>query len=65
MAGGVPGSVRWLAFAGWLVVPVAAAWAAYALGGLPFLWTGPLWLALAVLYMALYFRWVRRRGGPD
>ncbi len=61
MEDGIPQSIKWLAFAGWLIVPVAVVWAAYAFLALPFLWTGPAWMALALTYMVLYFRWVRRR----
>jgi len=63
MEDGIPQQVKWLAFAGWLILPVAVAWTAYAFLGLPFLWTGPVWMALALAYMVFYFRWVRRRNG--
>ncbi len=58
----VPQAIKWLAFAGWVVLPVVLTWAAHAFAGLPFLWTGPVWTVLAAVYMAVYFRWVKRRG---
>ena len=58
----VPQKIKWLAFTGWVILPVVLTWAAHAFAGLPFLWTGPAWMLLAILYMAVYFRWVKRRS---
>lgn len=57
----VPAAVKWTAFLGWLVLPVAAAWATTAGLDVGFLWSGPIWFGYAVVYMAVYFGWVRRR----
>lgn len=75
----VPAGIKWAAFLGWLVLPVLAAWATTAALGTGLLWSGPIWVGYAILYMAVYFSWVRRRalslsarrtgggrpGGPD
>lgn len=58
----VPQGIKWLAFVGWLVLPVLAAWATAATFDLAILWTGPIWFGYAAAYMAGYFGWVRRRA---
>ena len=53
--------LRWLAFLGWLAVPIIGAGLVARMFDLQVLWWGPVWCALALAYMILYFRWVRRR----
>lgn len=52
--------VRWLAFIGWLVLPVAATWAVVAATALVVLWWGVIWFVFALVYTIVYFRWSRR-----
>ena len=58
---GPPHPIRWLAFFGWLVVPVLATWAIVAATALFILWWGVIWFFFALAYMIVYFRWSRRR----
>lgn len=58
---GPPHSVRWLAFIGWLVLPVLLTWAVVALSALFVLWWGVVWFGFALVYMIVYFRWAKRR----
>jgi len=58
---GPPHVIRWLAFIGWLVLPILATWLIVLATALIVLWWGVLWFVFALLYMIVYFRWSRRR----
>ena len=59
--GGPPQTVRWLAFAGWLVLPILVTWAVVIATDLSVLWWGVVWFAAALVYSIGYFRWAKRR----
>lgn len=58
---GPPHSIRWLAFLGWLILPVLLTWLIVAATALIVLWWGVIWSVFALVYMIAYFRWSRRR----
>lgn len=58
---GPPHPVRWLAFLGWLVIPILATWLIVAMTAMIVLWWGVVWFGFALVYMIVYFRWSRRR----
>lgn len=58
---GPPHPIRWLAFLGWLVMPILATWLVVAMTAMIVLWWGVVWFCFALIYMIVYFRWSRRR----
>lgn len=58
---GPPHPIRWLAFIGWLVVPIIATWLIVAMTAMIVLWWGVVWFCFALVYMIAYFRWSRKR----
>ncbi len=58
---GPPMPIRWLAFLGWLTLPILATAAVARLTELAVLWWGPVWFGFALAYTIVYFRWARRR----
>ena len=58
---GPPFPIRWLAFIGWLSLPVLITWGIVIVTGLIVLWWGLIWMGFALVYMIVYFRWSRRR----
>lgn len=58
---GPPHTIRWLAFIGWLVLPIVATWLLVLATALFVLWWGVIWFVFALVYMIAYFRWSRRR----
>jgi len=62
---GPPHPIRWLAFIGWLVLPILATWLIVAATALFVLWWGLIWFAFALVYMIVYFRWSRHRYPKD
>lgn len=58
---GPPHAIRWLAFIGWLVLPILATWLVVAMTAMIVLWWGVVWFCFALVYMIVYFRWSRRR----
>lgn len=59
--GGPPQSVRWLAFIGWLLVPILLTALVVELTALFVLWWGLIWFAFALIYTIGYFRWAKRK----
>lgn len=62
---GPPHPIRWLAFVGWLALPIVVTWAVVAVTALYVLWWGLVWFVFALTYMIVYFRWSRRRYPKD
>lgn len=62
---GPPYWLRWLAFIGWIAVPIGLTWIIVAVTTLWVLWWGLVWMAFSLIYMILYFRWSRRRYPKD
>ncbi len=60
-----PSHIRWLAFIGWLTLPILATWGVVEMTGLFVLWWGVVWTGFALVYMIGYFRWVRRKYPPE
>ena len=58
---GLPHAIRWLAFIGWLALPIVATWLVVMATALIVLWWGVIWFCFALVYMIVYFRWSRRR----
>lgn len=58
---GPPFWIRWVAFIGWFALPIAATWGVVQLTAWDVLWWGLVWMAFALIYMIVYFRWSRRR----
>ncbi len=58
---GPPHAIRWLAFIGWLALPILATWLVVLATALFVLWWGVVWFVFALVYMIAYFRWARRR----
>ena len=62
---GPPHWMRWLAFIGWLLLPIVATWVIVLLSALTVLWWGLVWMGFALVYMIVYFRWARRMYPRD
>lgn len=58
---GPPHPIRWLAFLGWLILPVLLTWLIVAATAMIVLWWGVIWSFFALVYMIAYFRWSKRR----
>lgn len=58
---GPPHAIRWLAFIGWLALPILATWLVVLATAMIVLWWGVIWFCFALVYMVVYFRWSRRR----
>ena len=65
MKSSAPTGLRWLAFIGWLILPIILTWGVVAATKLAVLWWGFVWTGFAIVYMIVYFRWVRRRYPAD
>jgi len=57
---GPPHPIRWLAFIGWLILPILATWGVVAMTELFIVWWGVVWFVFALIYMIVYFRWSRK-----
>jgi hypothetical protein len=57
---GPPHAIRWLAFIGWLVLPILATWGVVEMTSLIVLWWGMVWFGFALVYLIVYFRWSRK-----